>query len=75
MSTKNISLALLALVLTTGAATAANAHRGFQQASLITAAACTTTYSDEIGADGRSVSVANLTCSRSAQRLASGTAL
>ncbi len=76
MSTKNISLALLALVLTTGAATAAHAHRGFQQASLVAAAAtCTTTYSDEIGADGRSVSVANLTCSRSAQRLASGTAL
>jgi len=75
MSTKNICLALVALVLASGVATVAHAHRGVQQASATTSGTCTTTYSTEIDADGHSVSVANLTCSRPAQRLASGAAL
>jgi uncharacterized protein YcnI len=73
MSTKNICLALVALVLTSGVATVAHAHHGFQQASAT--ANCTTTYSTAIDADGHSVSNASLTCSRPAQRLASGAAL
>ena len=76
MSTKNISLVLVALTLTAGLGTVANAHRNqLQQASATAPASCTTSYSTEIGADGRSISVANLTCSRTAQRLASGAAL
>lgn len=76
MSTKTLCLALVALVLTAGVGTVAHAHRTLMQQTTATApASCTTTYSIEIGADGRSVSVANLTCSRTAQRLASGTAL
>jgi len=75
MSTKNICLAVVALVLTSGVATVAHAHHGFQQAAATAQANCTTTFSTEIDADGHSVSVANLTCSRPAQRLASGAAL
>lgn len=76
MSTKNISLALLALVLTAGIGTVAHAHRNLMQQTAATAPAnCTTEYSTEIGADGRSISVASLTCSRPAQRIANGAAL
>jgi hypothetical protein len=76
MSTKNICLALVALALTAGIGTVAHAHRTLMQQTAATAPArCTTEYSTEIGADGRSVSVTNLTCSRPAQRLASGAAL
>ncbi|GGF27066.1 hypothetical protein GCM10011611_36370 [Aliidongia dinghuensis] len=76
MSTKNISLALLAAALTAGLGTAAYAHRSL---TVSTAAhvqpICTTTYSIETGADGQSVSVTSLTCSRPAQRVASEAAL
>jgi pectate lyase len=77
MSTKNICLALVALVLTAGAGTAAEAaHRNLvQQAAATLPAACTTSYSTETGANGQSVSVANVTCSRSALRMAGGAAL
>ena len=76
MSTKNICLALVAIALTAGIGTVANAHRTSVQPTAATVpVACTTSYSTEIGADGRSISVASLTCSRSAQRLASGAAL
>ncbi|HLZ66462.1 MAG TPA: hypothetical protein VKQ29_09535 [Aliidongia sp.] len=76
MSTKNICLALVAVALTAGIGTVASAHRNLLQPVAATApATCTTEYSTQIGADGRSVSVASLTCSRSAQRLASGAAL
>ena len=76
MSTKNICLALVALTLTAGLGTVAQAHRTLMQQTAATApASCTTAYSTEVGADGRSVSVTNLTCSRAAQRLASGAAL
>jgi hypothetical protein len=71
MSTKNTCLAL-----TAGFATVAEAHRSaIVQAAATVPANCTTSYSIETGADGRAVSVANLTCSRPAQRLASGAAL
>jgi uncharacterized protein YceK len=76
MSTKNICLALVALVLTVGAGTVAQAHRAsMQQAAATAPAACTTSYSSDTDAAGRSISLVNLTCSRSAPRLASGTAL
>jgi len=76
MSTRNIGLALVALTLTAGLGTVANAHRNLMQHASATAPAnCITSYGTETGADGRSISVANLTCSRTAQRLASGAAL
>jgi len=76
MSTKNICLALLAIALTAGLGTVAEAHR----ASVVETAAtvpptCTMDYSTETGADGRATSVVSLTCSRSAHRLANGAAL
>ena len=75
MSTKNICLALVAVALTAGIGTVAHAHRTSVQQTAATAPACTTGYSTEIGADGRSISVVSLTCPRPAQRLASGAAL
>jgi hypothetical protein len=76
MSTKNICLALAALTLTAGIGTVAHAHRTLmQQTAATTPANCTTEYRTETGADGRSISLVNLTCSRTAQRLASGAAL
>jgi len=77
MSTKNISLALVALVLTAGVGTVAQAahHTLMQPAAATVPATCTTSYGIETGADGKSVSVANVTCSRSASRMAGGAAL
>jgi hypothetical protein len=81
MSTKNICLALVAVALaaglgTVGLGTVAHAGRTLVQQTAATGPAnCTTEYSTEIGTDGRSISLVNLTCSRSAKRLASGAAL
>jgi hypothetical protein len=76
MSTKNICLALVAIALTAGLGTAAHAHRSLTvQTAATQPAACTTSYNTVIGADGRAISMTELTCSRSAQRLANGAAL
>jgi hypothetical protein len=76
MSTKNICLVLVALALTAGFGTVAQAHRASVRLAAATApATCITDYGTATDTDGRSVSTINLTCSRTAQRLASGAAL
>ena len=75
MSLKSLSLALIALTLTAGTAEAAHAHRTVIEAAATVPAACTTSYSTETGADGRAVSVVNMTCQRPALRVAGGAAL
>ena len=75
MSRKTACLAVLAIALTAGIGTVAQAHRTLSQQTSATAPVCTTSYGTEIGPDGRSISVVNLTCPRPAPRLANGAAL